>query len=56
LPQARGTMTVFDVLAAAAGSERDVAIHDWCRCVWTALSGTRQTIIGFLRAYQITES
>jgi hypothetical protein len=33
LPEDRGRMTVADVLAAAAGPERDAAIEDWCRAV-----------------------
>jgi hypothetical protein len=48
-PEDRGTMTVVDVLAASAGSERDVAIDNWCRSVWTSFAGNRQTIIGLLR-------
>src|ERR1051326_8913716 len=44
LPEDRGKMTVADVLAVSAGPERDRAIDDWCRSVWTAFSGNRQTI------------
>jgi hypothetical protein len=54
LPQARGSMTVSDVLAAPAGAERDIAIDDWCRSVWTAFGANRQTIIALLREYGIT--
>ena len=54
LPQDRGSMTVADVLAASAGPERDRAIDAWCRSVWTAFIGNRQTIIDLLREYQIT--
>jgi hypothetical protein len=53
LPEDRGSMTVIDVLAAAAGPERDRAIDDWCRSVWTAFGGNRQTIVALLREYQI---
>lgn len=53
LPEARGNMTVADVLAAPAGPERDTAVDNWCRSVWTAFSGNRQTIIALLREYQI---
>jgi hypothetical protein len=53
LPEDRGSMTAADVLAAAAGPERDMAIEDWCRSVWTAFAGSRQTIIALLREYQI---
>src|SRR5947209_2394095 len=53
LPEARGSLTVADVLAAPAGPERDVAIGDWCRSVWTGFDGNRQTIITLLQEYQI---
>lgn len=54
LPEDRGSMTVADVLAATAGHERDKAIDDWCRSVWTAFAkGNRQTVIALLRDYQI---
>ena len=53
LPKDRGTMTVADVLAVPAGTDRDKAIDAWCQCVWTALSGNRQTIIDLLRQFQI---
>jgi hypothetical protein len=54
VPEDRGSMTVADVLAASAGPERDMAINNWCRSVWTAFSTNRQTIITLLREYQIT--
>ena len=49
----RGSMTVADVLAASAGPERDAAIDNWCRSVWTAFGANRETIIALLREYQI---
>ncbi len=54
LPEDRGTMAVADVLGASAGPGRDMGIDDWCRSVWTAFGGNRQTIIALLREYQIT--
>jgi hypothetical protein len=54
VPDDRGSMTVADVLAASAGPERDVAINNWCRSVWTAFSTNRQTIISLLQEHQIT--
>jgi hypothetical protein len=54
LPEDRGSMTVADVLAASAGPERDMAIDNWCRSVWTAFGGNRQIIVALLREYQIT--
>jgi len=56
VPEDRGSMTVADVLAASAGPERDLAINNWCRSVWTAFSPNRQTIISLLREYHITWS
>jgi hypothetical protein len=53
LPEDRGSMTVADVLAASVGAERDLAIEDWCRSVWTAFAGNRTTITALLREYQI---
>jgi hypothetical protein len=51
LPEDRGSMTVAQVLAASAGSERDRAIDDWCRSVWTAFRANRQTVIDLLGEY-----
>jgi hypothetical protein len=53
VPEDRGSMTVADVLAAPAGPERDRAIDDWCKSVWTSFSANRQTIITILREYEI---
>lgn len=53
VPDDRGSMTVADVLAASAGPERDAAIDNWCRSVWTAFGANRETIIALLREYQI---
>jgi hypothetical protein len=53
LPEDRGRITVLDVLAAPPGAERDFAIDDWCRSVWQAFGGNRETIIDLLRGYQI---
>src|SRR6266567_5752753 len=48
VPEDRGSMTVADVLAATAGPDRDRAIDNWCRSVWTAFGDNRQTIIALL--------
>ena len=53
LPEDRGKMTVEDVLAASAGPERDRAIEEWCRSVWSACAGNRPAIIALLAEYQI---
>ena len=54
IPKNRGEMTALDVLTAVAGPDRDGAIEDWCRSVWTAFEGNRQTNIALLPEYQIT--
>jgi hypothetical protein len=54
LPENRGGITVADVLAAPAGTERDQAIDDWCRSVWSAFIDNRQMIVDLLREYQLT--
>jgi Family of unknown function (DUF5946) len=38
LPHDRGSITEDEVMACPAGPERDRAIDDWCRSVWTAFS------------------
>jgi hypothetical protein len=53
LPDYRGKMIAADVLAASAGPERDRAIDDWCKSVWTACSANREMIIDLLRRYQV---
>jgi hypothetical protein len=53
LPEDRGSMTVADVLAASAGPERDRAIEDWCKSVWTACSTNRGMLIELLQEYQV---
>ena len=42
-------MTALDVMAAAAGPERDEAIHAWCASVWEAYAGSRGQVIELLR-------
>lgn len=53
-PEDRGTLTVIDVRAAPAGPERDMAIENWCRSVWTSFASNRGAIMGLLREYQIS--
>jgi hypothetical protein len=53
LPEDRGSLTVADVLSAPAGPQRDMAIDDCSRSVWTAFGANRQTIVALLREYQI---
>jgi uncharacterized protein DUF5946 len=53
LPRNRGSMTAADVLAVAEGEERDQAIDEWCRSVWTAFRDSQPAIVDLLREYQI---
>jgi hypothetical protein len=53
LPADRGKMTVSDVLAAAPGAARDLALEEWCRSVWIAFADSREMIIGLLREYDL---
>ena len=54
LPPNRGAMTAVDVMAAPAGPERDLAIHEWCVTVWKAFAANRQAVVDLLREYDIT--
>jgi hypothetical protein len=49
LPEDRGALTAVEVLAAGEGAARDAAIHQWCRSVWAAYSGSRETVAALLR-------
>jgi hypothetical protein len=53
LPADRGSMTAEDVLKVPAGPERDRAISEWCRSVWSACGASRQKIIDLLREHRI---
>lgn len=54
LPEYRGPVTVLDVLGAPAGPERDAAIEDWCRSVWSAFEHNRPMIVALLKEYRIS--
>ncbi|MGO9437799.1 MAG: DUF5946 family protein [Terracidiphilus sp.] len=53
-PENRGEVTVLEVLQATAGSERDIAIDRWCRCVWTAFACNQPAVISLLYECQIS--
>jgi len=53
LPADRGSLTAEDVLKVPAGPERDAAISDWCRSVWSAYGESRRQIIDLLHEHQI---
>jgi hypothetical protein len=48
LPQDRGNITVFDVLATEPGRSRDEMIGKWCISVWSAFEKSREKVIGLL--------
>lgn len=48
LPADCGSLTPVDVMRAADGPERDRAIHDWCRSVWTAFAMNRDIVVELL--------
>lgn len=53
LPGERGSMTAADVMRSPAGAARDAAIDDWCRCVWAAYAGARETIAALLEHHGV---
>jgi hypothetical protein len=53
LPADRGRVTARDVIARAAGPERDRAIDRWCASVWKAYSPQREAVIAFLRDHAV---
>jgi hypothetical protein len=53
LPTQRGNITAREVLAAAAGSERDAAIHRWCESVWQAFGQSRDRVVRILQEQKI---
>ena len=44
LPEQRGKVTVFDIVAKPPGPERDQAIESWCRSVWEAWPGSHEQV------------
>jgi hypothetical protein len=53
LPDDRGGLTVFDVMAVPAGAGRDELIDAWCASVWAAFAANRSAVIEFLRPYDL---
>ena len=53
LPRERGDVTVADVMAKAAGPDRDAAIDRWCVSVWNAYGDSHQAVIELLREFGI---
>ncbi|MCC6615080.1 MAG: hypothetical protein IT320_16505 [Anaerolineae bacterium] len=44
LPEARGTITVAEVLSATPGEARDAMIHAWCADVWAAYTDVQPQV------------
>jgi hypothetical protein len=53
LPAQRGRLTAVDVMAAAAGVERDAAIDRWCESVWAEYQTSREVIVRLLHDCRI---
>ncbi|WP_218105028.1 MULTISPECIES: DUF5946 family protein [Methanobacterium] len=49
LPTFRGNITVYDVLDAPRGPERDEMIHKWCISVWDAYSGSHKKVANLVQ-------
>jgi hypothetical protein len=47
-PSSRGDVSVFDVLQASPGAERDAAIDRWCTSVWRAYAAVHQQVADLL--------
>ena len=54
LPPSRGLITVFDVVSAPEGVERDKAVHAWCASVWEAFHACRPAVAELLHQRGIT--
>jgi hypothetical protein len=52
IPDERGSITITEVLHAAPGSQREVAIREWCNSVWNAYKESRQVIVDLVDSYQ----
>jgi hypothetical protein len=53
LPADRGKIQPADVMAFSAGDARDAAIDEWCRSVWQAYAGARQTIVVLMQEHGV---
>jgi Family of unknown function (DUF5946) len=49
LPRSRGAIATSDVLAAPAGTQRDLLIREWCISVWNAWSKERDQIVTLVK-------
>lgn len=53
VPDDRGPIRATDVMAAAAGPERDRAVHAWATSVWQAFACNREAVIALLTKNEI---
>lgn len=53
LPADRGAITAIQVMAAAAGPDRDGAIDSWCASVWDAFHEARADVAELLQEHGI---
>jgi hypothetical protein len=51
LPKNRGEITVFDVMAAEPGEDRDKMIRKWCISVWSAYDKSHNKVADLLDPY-----
>jgi len=51
LPEERGAVTAVEVMAAAAGPERDRAIERWCASVWAAFGASHRQVAELLASH-----
>ena len=45
LPENRGTITLYDVVATEPGEMRDSMIHKWCMSVWEAYEQGHEKVV-----------
>jgi len=51
LPEERGAVTAVEVMAVAAGPERDRAIDRWCASVWAAFGASHRQVAELLASH-----
>jgi hypothetical protein len=49
LPDKRGKLTIYDVIATPEGPKRDETIMCWCADVWNAYSKSREQVISLVK-------
>ena len=49
LPEYRGNITIYDVIAAPEGSKRDEVINKWCASVWDAYKENHYRVVSLVK-------